>query len=290
MALTYTKPERISLRAHADLNEKWLQDRIAEDPAILGLGDVSLLGRERTTGQAGRLDLLLSDPEENRRYEVEIMLGPTDPSHIVRTIEYWDIERRRYPAYEHVAVLVAEDITSRFLNVMSLLSGTIPFVAIQLNALKVGEQVVLDFVKVLDQTELRTDDEDEAGETAPADRAYWVQRSSEDIVRMADIILKVICAKTSVGYALKYNRQFIGLSDGVRARRFVHFTPRRKHMAFLARVADPKAWTTRLQEAGVDAGVRRRSVRVSISASELEEFRPLIEELMADAVEHQEVD
>ena len=27
-------------------------------------------------------------------------------SHIIRTIEYWDIERRRYPAYEHVAVLV----------------------------------------------------------------------------------------------------------------------------------------------------------------------------------------
>lgn len=290
MVLTYTKPERISLRAHADLNEKWLQDRIAEDPSILGLGDVSIMARERTTGQAGRLDLLLSDPEENRRYEVELMLGPTDPSHIIRTIEYWDIERRRYPAYEHVAVLVAEDITSRFLNVMSLLSGTIPFIAIQLNALKVGEQVVLDFVKVLDQTELRTDDEDEAGETAPADRAYWVQRSSEDIVKIADTVLKMICANTPIAYSLKYNRRFIGLSDGVRSRMFVYFVPRRKHMAFLARVADPKSWTARLQEEGVDAGVRRRSVRVSVGASELEDARPLIEELMAEAVKHHEED
>ena len=30
-----------------------------------------------------------------------------DESHIIRTIEYWDIERRRYPQYEHVAVIVA---------------------------------------------------------------------------------------------------------------------------------------------------------------------------------------
>lgn len=288
MPLTYTKPERLRLRNHAELNERWLQDRIAEDPTILGLGDVSLISRERTVGQAGRLDLLLSDPDENRRFEVELMLGPTDPSHIIRTIEYWDIERRRYPAYEHVAVLVAEDITSRFLNVMSLFAGNIPLIAIQLNALKVGEQVVLNFVRVLDQTELRTDDEEEEAVKEPADRAYWVQKSSDDIVRIADSVLKMICSKSSVAYNLNYNRRFIGLSDGVHSRRFVHFVPRKKHLVLLARVPDPKAWTTRLQEAGVDAGIRQRSVRVSVSAVEPEEARALIEELMADAVKHQE--
>ena len=30
-------------------------------------------------------------------YEVEVMLGETDPSHIIRCIEYWDIEKRKYP-------------------------------------------------------------------------------------------------------------------------------------------------------------------------------------------------
>ena len=48
------------------------------------------------------------------------------------TIEYWDIERKRYPQYDHCAVLVAEDITSRFLNVVSLFYGTIPLIAIQM--------------------------------------------------------------------------------------------------------------------------------------------------------------
>ena len=103
------------------------------------------------------------------------MLGATDESHIIRSIEYWDIERRRYPGYEHCAVLVAEDITSRFLNVIGLLAGTVPLVAIQLNALAVGDHVVLDFVRVLDQRLLRRDD------TAVAtlqnvDRSYWIQK------------------------------------------------------------------------------------------------------------------
>jgi hypothetical protein len=45
---------------------------------------------------AGRLDLLLEDEDQERRYEVEIQLGPTDEAHIIRTIEYWDIEWKRY--------------------------------------------------------------------------------------------------------------------------------------------------------------------------------------------------
>ena len=27
-----------------------------------------------------------------REYETDVQLGATDPSHIIRTIEYWDIE------------------------------------------------------------------------------------------------------------------------------------------------------------------------------------------------------
>ena len=121
--LTYIQHQSVSLKNHPEFNEKWLQDRIAEDPTILGLGEVVLIDRERPQERAGRLDLLLSSPEQDRRYEVELMLGATDESHIIRCIEYWDIERRRYPGYEHCAVLIAEDITSRFLNVIGLLAG-----------------------------------------------------------------------------------------------------------------------------------------------------------------------
>ncbi len=72
-----------------------------------------------------------------------MQLGSTDESHIIRTIEYWDIERKRYPQYDHCAVPIAEDITSRFLNVVSLFNGMTPVVAIQLQALTIGENITL---------------------------------------------------------------------------------------------------------------------------------------------------
>ena len=60
---------------------------------MLGLGDVILKDKERIQPHAGRLDLLLQDADGSRRYEVEVQLGATDENHIIRTIEYWDLER-----------------------------------------------------------------------------------------------------------------------------------------------------------------------------------------------------
>ena len=150
----------IQLKNHQVLNEKWLQDIIAEDPSIIGIGDVILKDKERIHQGAGRLDLLLQDADGIDRYEVEIQLGATDESHIIRTIEYWDIERKRYPQYNHTAIIIAEDITSRFLNVISLFNGSIPLMAIQVCAIQTAEGVGLHFTKVLDVQQLGLVDED----------------------------------------------------------------------------------------------------------------------------------
>jgi hypothetical protein len=72
-----------------------------------------------------------------------LQLGATDESHIIRTIENWDYERRRYPQYDHGAVIVAEYITSRFLNVIALFNGFIQIIAIQLRALELVSGEVL---------------------------------------------------------------------------------------------------------------------------------------------------
>src|SRR5262249_27118619 len=76
-AMNFTRAERISLKLHPELNEKWVQKLIADDPSILGLGDLVLRDKERMQPRAGRLDLLLEDPDPDteRRYEVEIQLG-----------------------------------------------------------------------------------------------------------------------------------------------------------------------------------------------------------------------
>jgi hypothetical protein len=68
----FVKLEPLSIQAHPELNEKWFQERIAEDPSILGLGELVLRDKERHQPRAGRLDLLLQDQETNKRFEVEI--------------------------------------------------------------------------------------------------------------------------------------------------------------------------------------------------------------------------
>src|SRR3990167_7360717 len=142
--LKYTKHEVVSLKDHPQFNEFWVRDRIVDDPSILGLGsELYVKDVERTQPKAGRLDLLLIDSDTDRRYEVEIMLGKVDESHIIRTIEYWDIERKRYPQYEHVAVIIAEEITARFLNVIKLFNGAIPLIAVKMTAYKVGSEYFL---------------------------------------------------------------------------------------------------------------------------------------------------
>src|SRR5262245_5999203 len=184
-AMKIAKPEKLSLKHHPELNEKWVQERIAEDPSILGLGDLILKDKERILAHAGRLDLLLQDAESNHRYEVEVQLGKTDESHIIRTIEYWDLERKRYPQYDHTAVIVAEDITSRFLNVINLFNGFIPLVAIQMQAFRLDEQVFLVCTTVLDEMRLGLVDEDEEVQEV-TDRTYWEQRGSKVTLSMAD--------------------------------------------------------------------------------------------------------
>jgi hypothetical protein len=67
MPLKYTKHEPISLRKHPDFSEVWLHDRIADDPAILGLGDLDVIQREKVQFAGGRLDMLLADTENSIR-------------------------------------------------------------------------------------------------------------------------------------------------------------------------------------------------------------------------------
>jgi hypothetical protein len=200
------KLETIDLR---NLGEKWVQQQIADDPSLLGLGDLILKDKERIQPRAGRLDLLLQDPETLRRYETEIQLGAIDESHIVRTIEYWDIERKRYPQYEHAAVIVAEEITARFLNAIQLFNGAVPLIALKMTGYKVGSEHALTFVKVLDEISYGLVDEDEPI-AEPTDRNFWeVTRGSKRTVALTDELMKLVNAVEPKA-ALKYNKHYIG--------------------------------------------------------------------------------
>jgi hypothetical protein len=282
--LKYVKPERIWLKDHLELDERWLQARIGDDPSLLGLGDLVLKDKERQQPRAGRLDLLLQDGETNRRYEVEIQLGRTDESHVIRTIEYWDIERKRYPQYEHTAVLVAEEVTGRFLNVVSLFNGFIPLVAIQMNAYVQSDSISLVFSKVLDEMRLGPVDEDEAVQ-APADRAYWEGRSTRQILGMTDEVFGLVKA-LDADLELKYNKFYIGLAKGGRPNNFISFHPRKGSLTVKFRIERSDELDKKLEESGldvVDYDARWNMYRIRLNKGDIEKHQLLLTELLRAA-------
>lgn len=275
MNYEYVKAKPIHLR-ETGRDERWLQDLVCKDPSILGLGDLVLIERERNQPTGGRIDLILSDPEENTRYEVEIMLGTVDESHIIRSIEYWDVERRRYPSYEHRAVIIAEEITNRFFNVINLLNRAVPMIAIQLNALLVDAKLSINFVKVLDIMEEADEVEDE-----PADRKYWESRASLQSLEIMDKVISLISDKPE-DVRIKYNRGRV--SVGTSGRYFSFFYPRKgSHIPIHIRPgADVRdEFIDSFKDKGVDCNaLRANSLKLVLTMKEFTDNKDMIKKLL----------
>ena len=194
--------------------------------------------------------MLLYDTETTTRYEVELQLGATDESHIIRTIEYWDTERRRYPQYDHVAVIVAEEITARFFNVISLFNGFIPIVAIQMSAIELSDdEVTIVFTKVLDRISLGADDDDDEGE--PTDRHYWEQRSSKAMLELVDTLLEKI-QEFDRDVSLKYNKYYIGLAQNGSPTNYATFRPQKRKINLEIKLNRSEEVTNMIDSAGID--------------------------------------
>jgi hypothetical protein len=269
------------------LGEVWLQEQIAKDPSILGLGELHVIQREKVQPAGGRIDFLMSDLEAETRYEIEIMLGAVDESHIIRTIEYWDVERQRYPTLEHRAVIVAEEITARFFNVIRLLNRAIPIIAIQLSAFVMDDSIVLHFTRVLDTYEFGAEPGDDEPPGEPADRAYWEKRATRESLGVVDAFMSLI--PTARGAPrVTYNRGHIAL--GTSGYNFCWLHPRRAsphcHLHVKVPPDQRPALLESLEATGIDAANRgRTSIRLRLSAKEINEHRAPLEELMRVAEE-----
>lgn len=286
--LNYMKPKRVILKNHSDYNEAWVQDIVANDPSVLGLGELVLKDRERRQPRAGRLDLLFQDPDTYKRFEVELQLGASDESHIIRTIEYWDIERRRYPQYDHCAVLIAEDITSRFLNVISLFNGNIPIIAIQMHAYEVGENVILAFSKVLDEAELGLVGEDEDEGSVPTDRQFWEkERATSVTLGWMDQIFEWVKEENPVA-SLNYTKFYIGLTDGGKTNNYVTFRPKKTFLMFELKLPKSEEVDQLIDDAGLDTldyEKRWNNYRIRVTGDEINSHSDLFRQLIKMARE-----
>jgi len=277
-------PKAISLMDQPELSERWVEDQIVANPTLLGLGEVEVRGRQRAQPKAGRLDLLLEDAETKKRFELELQLGRCDESHIIRAIEYWDFERKRYPQYEHCAVLVAEDITSRFLNVIHLFNGIIPFIAIRMQAHQLDDGIALTFTKVVDELELGEDDSAAIvkGTTTKAD---WESEVPKEMLDMVDSLHKVLLTHDAQ-YELKYNKYYIGLARNGVVNNFLRFKPKQHFLNLFFSCPQSAELEKDMETAGLDLinyDQKWRECNVRITPKEFHSQEKLLAQIVQKA-------
>jgi len=193
------------------------------------------------------------------------------------------LEKKRYPQYDHVAVLVAEDITSRFLNIISLFNGVIPLIAIQMNAIQIEDKVTLVFTTVLDQRAGLALEEEEIQETV--DRSYWEKRGTKATVAIADEAFSIV-KSIDEGLELKYNKFYIGLAKDGKPYNFVVFRPHKQYLRIEPKLQKSDEIEKKLDTAGLDLleySVRDRRYRIRFGKEDIKKYADLLQELLEQA-------
>jgi len=273
----------LNLKTDSRFNERGLQEYIVRNPHKLGLGDVAVIEQEKIQDSGGRLDILLEDQNSDSRYEVEIQLGGTGETHIIRTIEYWDNERKKYPQYNHTAVIVAEEITGRFFNVIGLFNGFIPIVAINVTAMELPSgELIVSFTKILDSVNLGIEDRVEI-----TDRIYWeTVKSRPDKVELADKVLEIV-KKFAPSAELNYNKNYIGFRVDGKSCNFATF--KISPQSFWLRVVLPQddAMDRLVENANFNsANHDRNGYRHKFSAETIEANKDALKAILQEAYSH----
>lgn len=86
-------------------------------------------------------------------------------------------------------------------------NGFIPLVAIQMQALRFGDQ----FTTVLNEVRLGLVDEDEEGQEV-TDRAYWEKRGTKATLEITDSLLRLV-NEFAPDLTLKYNKFYIRVDN-----------------------------------------------------------------------------
>ena len=163
-------------------------------------------------------------------------------------------------------------------------------IAIQLDVLTVGEQLLLHFTQVLDQTQLRVDDADEEEGGGQTNRAYWDKKAGS-LMKQCDSVLEIINAHASAKQEFSYLRGYIGLQSNGVVNNFITMAPKptKKFAHFWFRNANTGQWKEKFDEVGIPASSKRKvRLRISVTPDEFAEHKGLIEALIVETVKESE--
>jgi len=152
-------------------DEIWLHNRLAEQPELLGLGEVKIVGQELSWPDGGNLDILATN--EDTYYSVEVQLGEVDASHSFRVFDYWARNRAARRDRAHVAVLVVEKAAGRYRPALQALAEYVPLIVIELRAQIVETRLALTPYVVIANSELDLTVVPAADEIADRTEAEW---------------------------------------------------------------------------------------------------------------------
>ena len=104
------RKRKISLR-NKNINEKFVQEYFEQNINFLGFTDGILLDKEEIQPGSKRLNMLFQESGTERCYVVGVKLGNLDENHILKTIEYWNLSKKKYPKFEHCIIFYVGNIT-----------------------------------------------------------------------------------------------------------------------------------------------------------------------------------
>lgn len=190
---------------------------IAKEPNMLGRGELKLIDMEVTYENKRRLDLLFQSKDLKTIYEVEIQLGQLNGSHLFRTVEYWLNEKENKSGHKHVAVLIAEDVTERALEILKLCMGNVSIVILKMTANE-GEngKPDLKFREVYPDERAIVDEYkqyEEYEEIVLCDRQYYENYKPEELLKAADTIFRILKEIDPV-IEMNYTQSYIGFKTG----------------------------------------------------------------------------
>jgi predicted transport protein len=163
-----------------------------------------------------------------------------------------------------------------------------PLVAIQMQALKIGDHTTLVFTTVMNVLTRGLIDEDEDAEAAPADRAYWENKGTRTTVAIADQVLD-IARECDPSLTLKYNKFYIALAKEGRYN-FVGLQPQKSVLLLQIRLKQSDDVQAKIDAAGLDTlsyDARSGDYRFRLTIEDLGKHREILRELIQLAYESQ---
>ncbi len=284
----YTKFKHISILHHPLLDEKWIAQKITDDPLLLGLGDIKKTGKPEIQEDWHRVSLSFEDKKFGRRYDTLIQCGPANEDDIVSIIEHWDCERQNSLRYDHIGVIAAEEFPDRFLNVLGVLNRFIPITAVKLNALALGRHISLLCTTVLNQRYSYAGNENEDS-TDECISKTGVPSGGPATFNMASELLDFIRSFDS-NVQTRYHKNFISLETISPRGNCVIFFPQKDGMRFELRAERSRQIEKCLASGGLKIIDYSESgwYRIKLGKGDLVKHRNLLRELIslayADAV------